>query len=150
MARARINLRVGRSYDRGDQGAFAHLYRSLAWGQTRAPQIGLLPCETFSSGRDLPRMREGVDGRVRIAGAPELVSFHMTWASRSHVKRECLEASGQWLARGPPVVCAAFAFPGAIQVERNGPSDLIRGCQVVPSITRTPRAASPALRSSAV
>ena len=126
---ALCSLVEGRTYDGTDQGAL-QAAAERAWSSSNPntsgaplplegrPPVTLLPCDKVAPGHLL----------ARPDFAPSsLVSFHMNWAMRSSTKLRCLEATGQWVRRNPPTLCAPFGSSGrGFTVERSG--HRIHGC----------------------
>ena len=102
-------LKNGHSYEGTDQGAM----QSVLY---RGGNIGLLPCTLFSPGSQLTRL-VARDGQIFLAEKP-VVTFHMNWVLTASTKRRCLAASGQWLVRPPPTLCAPIDVRARVQVKQ--------------------------------
>ena len=127
LTRALANLYANRTYsDFTDLGPFQHVYAHSA---NARPRMGLLPCPLFAGGKELPQMQVRRDRMHVRDNAAALVLYHANWILNSDVKRQCLDASGQWLVRALPTRCATFNPQKRVVVHRHTKrSDIVESC----------------------
>ena len=148
-------LRDGYSYDGGDQGAVQSLFEQQQGGNALSSllgrlllgrgvasgDVGVLPCASFAVGRSLPHIAFREDPRgghgSGAGGAPRpylwgtpVVAFHANFIATSGAKRECLNATGQWLQRPRPELCAVQSAVHR-QRHRARPVGRLRGVRFV-------------------
>jgi len=72
------------------------------------------------------------DGTTRLqerANLNKLVVLHVNYIAQSAVKKQCLAATGQWLRRAPPVLCASPQDDAVFSVTRKKENPVfIVGC----------------------